>query len=402
MKFPLFTVAAVGLATLPLRAAQPVVYTWSAGNVATARARLAAHDAALQPAFDRLRAEADAALKFAPVAVTDKQRLPPSGDRHDYYSQSPYWWPDPARPDGLPFVARDGQTYPPSKQDTDSDNLWKLSQHTETLALAYFHTGRSDYAAHAARLVRAWFLDPATRMNPNLRYAQVIPGRSEVRGTGLIDARFLPNICNALGLLRGSAAWTADDDRAFDRWLAEYYTWLTTSEQGQAEHAAANNHGVWYLAQAAGIAARLNRLDEVRRFCTEAAARVDRQIEADGAQPLELGRTRSLHYSMFTLEAFFQLAVLGETAGVDLWGHVGPQGRSLRAALAYLAPYADPAKPWPKDDVHAAPRTRLLPLIALARGHWNDVAFADALRHFGSVGDEAGARWHLLANQPAP
>ena len=376
-------------------ATTPTVYTLSPTRLAEAKRGFRPDD----PVVVQLYADAGKALQFAPVSVTQKKRIPPSGDRHDYYSQSPYWWPDPAEKDGLPFISRDGQTYPPSKQDTDSDNLWKLSQHVETLGLATYFSGRAEFAAHAARLVRVFLLDPATRMNPNLRFAQVIPGHTDRRGTGIIDARFLPNICNGVGLLRGSSAWTAEDDNAFNAWLAEYYSWLTTSAQGQSEHAAANNHGVWYLAQAAGIAARLGRTDDVRRFCAEAIVRIDRQIEPSGAQPLELARTRSLHYSLFTLEAFLQLAVLGETVGVDLWGHVGPKGQGLRAALAFLAPYVNPEKPWIKADVHPDPRTRLLPLVAQAHAHWPDAVFADALRDFGSQDGEREARWRLFLGE---
>lgn len=396
MSKPALWLATVVLTATGHGATAPTVYTLPAADLVAAQARLAAGDPALQPALVRLRQDADAALAVTPVAVTQKKRATPSGDPHDYYSQSPYWWPDPAKPDGLPYINRDGQTFPDSKRDTDSENLWMLSQRAGTLALAYYFTGRDDYAAHAATLVRVFFLDPATRMNPHLRFAQLIPGHSDVRGTGIIDARFLPDICNAVGLLRGSDAWTQQDDRAWDAWLSDYFTWLTTSDQGRAEHAATNNHGIWYLAQAAGIAARLGRTEEVKRFCQEAVTRIDQQIASDGMLPLELARTRSFHYSIFALEAFTQLAILGESAGVDLWGHTGPSGQSLRAAFTFLAPFADPAKPWIKPDVHPDARTRLLPLLALARSHWPDAVFAHALRDFGSGESEAGSRWHLL------
>lgn len=402
MNKPVLWFAAVCFCVAARGADAPAVYSLSAANLAASHTRLAAGAPLLQPALARLRQDADAALAFSPVSVTQKKRVPPpGGDRHNYYSQAPYWWPDPAKPDGLPYVNRDGHTFPGSKQDTDSENLWILSQRAETLALAYYFTDRHEYAAHAAMLVRVFFLNPATRMNPNLRFAQLIPGHDDVRGTGVLDGRCLPDICDAVGLLRHSAAWTKQDDVAFDAWLSDYFTWLTTSAKGRAEHAAANNHGVWYLAQAAGIAARLGRNEEARRYCQEAVECIDREITPEGKLPLELARTRSLHYSMFTLEAFTQLATIGESVGVDLWGHVGPAGQSLRAALTFLAPFADPAKPWIKSDVHPDPRSRLLPLLALARSHWPDRAFADALRDFGSHDGDLESRWHLLAGEPA-
>src|SRR3954466_4902684 len=109
---------------------------------------------------------ADRALEQKPVSVMDKKKVPPSGDKHDYLSQAPYWWPDPAKPDGKPYIRKDGQRNPEIDAIADHDNLGRLGDAVATLGLAYAYTGREVYAAHAARLVRAWFLDPATRMNP--------------------------------------------------------------------------------------------------------------------------------------------------------------------------------------------------------------------------------------------
>ena len=55
------------------------------------------------------------------------------------------------------------------------------------LAAAYKITGERKYADHAAAHLRAWFIDEATRMNPNLQYAQAIQGRFTGRGTGIIE-----------------------------------------------------------------------------------------------------------------------------------------------------------------------------------------------------------------------
>ena len=119
--------------------------------------------------------------------------------------------------------------------------------------------------------------------------------------------------------------------------------------------------------------------------------RLARQVEPDGRQPLELARTKSLNYSLLNLEGLFTLARLGDQVGVDWWDYATPDGRSLRVALRYLAPYADPDKPWLKDDVVAGDRTRLFALLMQALRHGDDPLFRGML-HFSP----ADARWHLL------
>src|SRR5438067_13340378 len=77
--------------------------TYDPASLTAAKARVKAGDAVIKPAYDALLKDAAKALAMKPAVVTDKHTLlPPSGDVHDYYSLSPYWWPDPSKPNGLP------------------------------------------------------------------------------------------------------------------------------------------------------------------------------------------------------------------------------------------------------------------------------------------------------------
>ncbi|MDQ3813687.1 MAG: alginate lyase family protein, partial [Armatimonadota bacterium] len=191
----------------------------NAVGLSTAKARLAAGDQTLQPALHKLVQEADDSLKAGPFSVMQKRLVPPSGDKHDYMSLGPYWWPDPAKPDGKPYIRRDGYVNPEStNDDTDRPKLAKMKANVETLALTTYFTGKEAYAEHAARLLRTWFLDPATRMNPHLNYGQAIPGIVDGRGIGIIDTGILAALCDAVALLEASPAWTPDDQRGLVQW----------------------------------------------------------------------------------------------------------------------------------------------------------------------------------------
>ncbi len=353
-----FAATAAG-ATAPLQ-----VYSLHADALAAARNRLAQGDHALAPALEHLREEADRALKFQPVSVMDKSRTPPSGDKHDYLSQAPYWWPDPSKPDGLPYIRHDGKHNPEVDRGTDAPVWGRMSSAVETLGLAYYFTHKDAYAEHAALLVRTWFLNPATHMNPNLNFGQYVPGRNEGRGEGVLALRSLAQVCDTLSFIADSPAWSATDDQAFREWLAAYLKWLTTSSVGLEEAHATNNHGSWYDMQAADIALVLGQTDFAKKILTDGLEkRLALQIMPDGSQPQELARTKSLGYSLFNLQALCKLAVLAEHVDVDWWSYTTKDGRSLRAALRYLAPYANPDKPWIKSDLVAGGRADLLPLF---------------------------------------
>jgi hypothetical protein len=359
---------------------EPRVLLMRASNLVRARERVAARDPALRPAYDALRHEADQAMTVGPFSVMDKRRTGPSGDKHDYVSMGPYWWPDSTKPNGLPYIQRDGVVNPESRLDSDSPPFGRLVDAVETLALASYLSGERRYADRATLLLRTWFLDPATRMNPNLDYGQGIPGITPGRGIGLIDTRDLARIVDAVGLLGTTDSWTPADQQGMLAWSRTFLGWLDTSKNGGEERAAKNNHGVWYDAQAAALALFVGDTALARRTIVESAtARLAAQVAPSGEQPLETARTRPMHYSLFTLEPYERLAELGRHVGVDLWKYEAPNGASIRKAALFLAPYADPARTWPKADVTPVPPDDFIAPMRRAFAAYGDPAIAAAI-----------------------
>jgi hypothetical protein len=360
--------------------AAPATLVWRGDRLAAARQRVAAGDRSLQPALDALRAAADQQLEAAVVAVTDKRGLlAPTGDPHDYFSLSPYWWPDPSKPDGLPYIRRDGETNPESKRDLDEPRVRSLDVNVSTLALAAYFTGDARYAARAARQIKAWFLDPATRMNPHLRFSQNVRGNPDERGSGIIDARHFIAVVDAARLLEGTPAFTASDAAALKGWMRDYLQWLRTSPNGAHEHDAKNNHGSWYAAQAAAIAMYVGDSATVRTLAEEAKARIGWQIAPDGSQAEEMVRTRSLHYSAFNLEALSTLAELARHVGVDLWRYEAPSGGSLRRALDRVAMYAPRPAEWPGPQIDPFDPSGLVETLRRAHAGMGAPVYASVL-----------------------
>ena len=372
----------------------PQVYCFPAKNLVAAKQRIARQDPSVKAPYMQLIGRADAALLSKPGSVMDKMLVAASGNKHDFFSYGPYWWPDPNKPDGLPYFKRDGYIFPKSKFGTDSVAFVRMCNNEEVLAYAYYFTGRDAYAAKAAELVRVWFLNPATAMNPSVNYGQAVPGVINGRGEGVIEMRNLTRITDAIALIEPSAAWTKSDRIAFRHWLESYYDWLTQSKLPIDETSTENNHESWRDVQIVQFSLVLGKADYAHTLLQQEMPRLlEMQVKSKGEQQRELVRTNSLGYSWFNLEALFRLATLGDYAGVDCWKITAKNGGGLYAALDYLAPYTDPGNPWPETEVKPADRKLLLPLLAQAYAQNKDANYKSLLDKF--CGDGPGY-WRLF------
>lgn len=352
--------------------------------LADARARAGEPDVA--PAIAELRRDADLAAETPLETVTSKTSSP-SGDPHDYVSLSIYYWPDPTRPDGLPYVSRDGDINPEIRDTTrfDALKLFRLVTAVETLALAAYLTGEGRCADAAARRLRTWYLDAATQVNPTMRYAQIIPGRTAPRGTGIMDSRQMMRAVDAALILAstGTASWTAADERALRAWFGALVDWLRASENGRLEANARNNHACWYDAQLSVFALFAGREDLARETLAGVAARrVAVQLADDGTQPQELARTRSYHYSVFNVLALTLLGDLGRHLGLEVWTACGPR---LRRAIDLLVPHARDTSAWAYPEHPGVAHTPLEPALVRAGRAYADADYGGAIERFAAT-----------------
>lgn len=321
---------------------------------------------------------ADKLLKSGKTfSVTKKTQTPPSGSKHDYMSFGPYWWPDPSKPDGLPYIRRDGERNPDIRNIPDDTEYNSMLNDSETLALAYFFTKDEKYAKHAASILRVWFLDPQTRMNPNLNFGQGIPGISTGRGIGMIETRAMYRAIDAAILLRSSSSWTAKEHGEFKAWIREFLRWSIESPIGKDEADERNNHGTYYDVQIVANALFTDQTHLAKKQLEEVTKRrIAAQIEPDGSQPHELARTLSWGYVNMNAFGFATLARLGETAGVDLWNYQTKDGRSVRKAIEWIAPYAADEKDWTHKQISPRKFDRTIPLMEIAAIKYKNTSYA--------------------------
>jgi hypothetical protein len=376
-----------GLSGAALAASPSQFYTYDPAGLALAKQKLAAHDRLYQPSYEALLKDADAALTHRRYSVVDKTLAPASGDKHDFFSFGPYWWPDPAKKDGLPYIRKDGVHNPASSTDgTDSTRMGKFSHDVTVLALAWYFTGEQKYATKAGELARAWFLTPETRMNPNLDYGQAIPGRVNGRGIGIISSRSLIDVMDSLALLQPTDALSDAENAGVRAWYRDYLNWLLSSRNGFEESNAHNNHGTFYSAQVVAYALYTGQQDVAKReLDITKIRRIAGQIDREGKLIAELERTRPSGYVNFALEAFGYLGRYGELTGQKVWEH-GEDAHSIVQGYRFVARYVNGEKwPYPEIDpkegsVDGINKHAMHNMLAAARAYKSEPVFAQKAR----------------------
>ena len=326
--------------------AQDGAYLINMSELKTNLEKIKSGDINYQNAYNGLISEAKNSLKFGPVSVMEKTKTPPSSSKHDYMSLAPYHWPDPTKKDGLPYMRKDGETNPEVKLYKDKAYLPELCSHIYSLALANYYSGDKKYYNHAVQLIQVWFLDTATKMNPNMNFAQAIKGENVGRGAGLIDARHFIKVIEAIELMNRDGDYPKEDLKNMQLWFADFLQWMQTSKNGKEEMNAKNNHGVWYDALRLSIALFNNQKDAANKIIANAQIRLVNQMDDKNRFPLEMARTTSLHYSVFVIDAFLKIATMAEYTGVDFWTNRDNSKHTLRAAVEEMVPYLVQEKKW--------------------------------------------------------
>ncbi len=329
---------------------------WNAQHLKTVKEKIKKNDETYLPAYRELISRAEKHLKTDFYSVMQKKHVSPTGDKHDYMSMAPYTWPDPDKPNGLPYITRDGERNP-ELNEYDRNSLGDMCGMVINLSLAYYFSDNQEYAKKAAKQLQVWFLDPATKMNPHLTYAQFVPGVNENKGRsyGIIDVYSFLEMLESVAILQQSKSLSSQDIKALKSWFLDFLNWLRTSEQGIAEMNAKNNHSLAYDATCARFALFVDDSALFNTILSEfPAKRLYPQIEPDGSQPQELRRTLALHYTLYNIDHMLDICQMAGEAGKKLYFIQSKDGRSIGKAIDFIAPYTGkPQSEFPYQQIHS-------------------------------------------------
>lgn len=352
-------------------------------ELTTIRKNVKGNNAVFEKAYHELLDEADACLALEPEKVTDGD-LPPSGDKHDFYAIGKYAWPNPDTSDGMPYIRKDCSINPEA-----GGYKFDLARYNNTvnriklLSLAWFYTHDEKYAQKATQLLKVWFLDEETRMNPHFECASALPGVFKGMAIGIIFGVTLVEMTDCVKLLSLSESWTEKDNAALKQWFSNYVHWLRTSKFGLQEKKAKNNHGAWYSAQVAAYSLYTGETAYVKEMIEFGKQQIQEQIAPDGSLPHELKRDWAFSYSVYGMRAFTVLAACGDHIGENLWSYTTSDGRCLEAAYHFLAPYLSGQQNWEWGVVRENEQTDrvALPMMKWALKKYNSKPLKQAVGH---------------------
>jgi len=361
----------------------PTLFLLEAFRLDRTKNRIFNHsDPLYMPAYNTLISNANSEMHRSGYHVMQKTATPPSGDKHDYMSIAALWWPTDPNDLDAPWERRDGQVNPMASDGTyDPPRGGEMGRLVMQYGTAYYFTGNEAYADKAAVFVRRWFLNEATKMNPNLNFAQGIPGAGGTPGRqyGTIDTRNFIRVLDAVGMIQGSSHWTATDQQALTDWFTQYHNWFTTSTLGVAARKEHNNIATWYDAQVVAYALFTGQKSQAREhLLNHTLNRIGSQFTTQGVQTHEVARVSAWSYSVMNLEGFFTLASLAKHAGVDLWNYTTHDGKSIKKALDYLVSFVDNPSAWPHQtsSIDLSRLTEML--LPLAYQHYGEIKYLEA------------------------
>ncbi|KQC01172.1 alginate lyase family protein [Pedobacter sp. Hv1] len=295
--------------------------------------------------------EADWAMQQSPITVTAESSPRSAGGKHDFFSEADYFWPNPANPDG-PYINRDGETNP-NNFVAHRKAMIRFSQVIGALASAYQLTGDEKYVKQAIIHLKAWFVDPATLMNPNLSFAQAVKGSSTGRSWGIIDTIHFMEVAQGILVMQKAKSFDQQTLKSIKKWFADYMLWLDTSKNGVAEKLSKNNHSACWVMQVASFAKLCNDQVMMDSLCLRYKnVLLPLQMATDGSFPLELARTKAYGYSIFNLDAMTMICQILSTPKDNLWQYATADGKSIEKGIKYLYPFIADKNKWTlKPDV---------------------------------------------------
>lgn len=357
---------------------------WNLENLEAVKQGIQDKDVVYMPAFDALMERANEALGTEPYSVTDKERAGPSGDKQDYVSLSRYYWPDPKRRNGLPYIRKDGRSNPElNGVNFDRRRSQKMTDAVRDLSLAAYFSGDQKYAEKAKEFVFTWFIHDELSMNPHMKFGQSVPGKQDGREFGILDSRIYWDVMDSLLLLQSDGMVGADFVDATRNWFGSYAVWLINSDFGKKAMARFNNHGTFYDAQLSHVLIFAGRCDLAEKVLQRGHARVEKQISDSGLMPEETERTKSLFYHTFNAEAFIRMAHLSRKLGADFYSRPISDSGSIKDTVDLVASYAGRVEDWPYEEISEDIDGSIWKMLKLAQLVDNDQSIQDALNRLG-------------------
>lgn len=274
---------------------------------------------------------------------------------NNFASLAPFYHPDPASDTGFPYIRIDGNRNPIAAQTSDNKHVNRLYAIVYPCAVLYYFTKSEDYAIQAIQAIEKFFINPDTKMNPNITYSGMVIGNSledlRIRGA-IIDTNYLSIMPDLIELLKPSPHWTNDINSAMVLWFDTFSDWFKTNPRGILQGGYNHNIKTSYMKQLCAYLTFCGKTEEAKTYLESNLKNLMvAQIDSDGKQVLEMSRVKNRHYSNFNLTLLVNLATIANSLGINVWNYEDSEGRgSIKKAMKYLAYYYLHPTEWTFSD----------------------------------------------------
>jgi len=270
---------------------------------------------------------------------------------NNYTSFATYYHPDPNTPTGFPYVRKDGFRNGEIEKISDRPYLNSLHYYLLRFCTLYALTNSEKYAEKSIEIIRKFFIDENTKMNPDLTYSGIVIGNSmddlKIRGA-IIDTSILCRLPDFLELIKSSQSWSKEIEDGMVSWFDSLSNWLKTHPRGIRQSGYSHNIKTAYVNQLCSYLYFCGKQSEAKSYLeNNVRDLLSAQIDSEGKQPLEMDRVKSRHYSSFNLTLLVRMAKISNSLGVNVWNYEDENGRgSIRKAMKYLCQCYENPQEW--------------------------------------------------------
>lgn len=295
--------------------------------------------AALKESIPGLKAFAANARGVPPLSVTDKPATLPGVPERQYVNAVPHWQSLAGSESAIQRGVLSGFLFPAAgdvSQNYDRARLQLMVDCVCTLALDSHLNGDQESRQHAARLVRAWFLEPATAMIPDGAFAR-LSGTESTRNVldAALDFRDFFPLMDALSLLLKAGCFTLAERQQLDAWFDAFLAWLASESAVFLQANSGRAASTWYHLLMLAMASFRGRLNVACQVFDNLPGLLDRQFRPDGSPRSAPSGVPLSHEHLFNLQAWANLVVITTALGRDLMAFRDSNGVALSMAFAY-------------------------------------------------------------------
>lgn len=276
-----------------------------------------------------------------PSVTQNSSEVKNTTGKNNYTSFATYYHPDPSSPTGFPYVRKDGVRNKDLDAMSDAKYLNSLCTKLNHLSLLYSLTKKEEYATRAVEMINVFFVNPDTKMNPNLTYSGLVVGNSmsnlKIRGATIDSAR-LCGLPDWIELLKTSPSWNSSLQNDMVSWVDSLASWFKTDERGILQNSYSHNIKTSYVNQLASYLVFCGKEVEAKSYLENTVWNLlSSQINDEGEQILEMERAAPRHYSNFNLMLLMTLGKICHSLGINIWNYEDANGcGSIKKAMLYV------------------------------------------------------------------